>query len=188
MCVLSSKQLFGGTDWIENWRRGDKHKLGLSPKKNKNIGHLQNLPLTAMCGGITCGDDNNLRIIHPLYAKYSFSFLRQISNRPAFLAMVKEYASFRRIPERQKNISKMTLQLQICFVCCFVFQYRWDEKFWVMKSFESTFFAIYTFQLTGWLLVRASNDFVALFDENLLCAFSDISPAQVFRFPVSYRV
>ena len=74
-----------------------------------------------MCGGITCGDDNNLRIIHPLSAKYSFSFLRQIPNRPAFLAMVKEYASFRRIPERQKSISKMTLQLRICFVCCFDF-------------------------------------------------------------------
>ena len=57
----------------------------------------------------------------------------------------------------------------------------------MMKSFESTFFAIYTFQLTGRLLVRASND-LALFDENLLCAFLDISPAQVFRFPVSYRV
>ena len=89
-----------------------------------------------MCGGITCGDDNNLRIIHPLSAKYSFSFLRQISTRTAFLAMVKEHASFRRIPERQKSISKMTLQLRICFVDCFDFpiQMRWKvlsyEKFW----------------------------------------------------------
>ena len=83
-----------------------------------------------MCGGITCGDDNNLRIIHPLYAKYSFSFLRQISNRPAFLAMVKEYASFRRIPERQKAYPK-----RLCnygFALFVVLFSNTDE----MKSFE----------------------------------------------------
>ena len=136
MCVLSSKLLFGGTEWIENWRRGDKHKLGFLPKKIKNIVHLQNLPLTAMCGGISCGDDYNLRIIHTLSAKYSFSLLRQISNGLAFLTMVKEHASFRRIPGRQKNVTNMTLQLRICFVDCFDFpiQMRWkvlsDDKFW----------------------------------------------------------
>ena len=130
MCVLSSKLLFGGTDWIENWRRGDKHKLGFLPKKNKDMGHLQNLLLTATYGGITCGDDYNLRIIHPFSAKYSFSLLRQISNGLCFLAMVKDDASFRRIPERQKAYPK-----RLCnygFALFVVLFSNTDE----MKSFE----------------------------------------------------
>ena len=71
MCVLSSKLLFGGTDWIENWRRGDKHKLGFSPKKNKNIGHYR-ISLSLQCVGE----------LHVVMITISESFILYLRNTP----------------------------------------------------------------------------------------------------------
>ena len=188
MCVLSFKLLFGGTDWIENWRRGDKHKLGFSPKKNKNIRHYR-ISLSLQCVGE----------LHVVMITISESFILYLRNTPflfsaKFPIVLPSWPWSRNMQASEESLNdkkaypKWLCNYGFALFVVLIFQYRWDEKFWVMKSFESTFFAIYTFQLTGWLLVRASNDFVALFDENLLCAFLDISPAQVFRFPVCYRV
>ena len=209
MCVLSPKLLFGGTDWIENWRRGDKHKLGFLPKKNRNITLLQNLPLTAMCGGITRGDDYNLRIINPLSAKYSFSLFRQFSNGLAVLVMVKEHVRqvsrltclwklpiasglgwgprlrTSRIPEQPKHIQNdSAITDLLCLLFCFPIQMRWkvlsDEKFW-------KYILCYLYFPVDWLVACLGKQrFCGTFWwKSSLCFLRHIP---TFRFPVFYRV